>query len=65
MTQWLKDLFSESSTVSAMRVMAMMALVFACYIAAYGVYTSKDVTALVSLFLGCAFTGKVAQKFIE
>jgi len=65
MGQWLRDLFSESSTVSAMRVMAMLALIFACYLAAYGAYSTKDVTTMVGLFLGVAFTGKVTQKYME
>lgn len=65
MLQWLHDLFSEQSNVSAMRVMAMLALVFACHLAAYGAYASKDVSAMVGMFLGAAFTGKVAQKYME
>lgn len=65
MKQWLQDLFASESKVSSMRVMAMIALIFACHLAAYGAYQSKDVTAMVGLFLGAAFTGKVAQKYME
>ncbi len=65
MLQWLKDLFAESSSVSCMRVMSMISICFACALAAYGAHEAKDVTAMVGLFLGTAFTGKVVQKSME
>lgn len=65
MLQWLKDLFAETSGVSAMRVMAMISLLFSCCLAAYGVHEAKDVTTQVGLFLGAAFGGKIVQKGLE
>jgi hypothetical protein len=42
-----------------------MTVTTALGIAIYGAYKNQAVTELVSLLLGIAFTGKVAQKFIE
>lgn len=59
MKRWLKDLFSESSDVSCMRVMAMIALFTSIGLA----FTGHDSSALV--FIGAAFGGKVSQKMVE
>jgi hypothetical protein len=57
--RWLKDLFSESSDISSMRVMAMIALFASIGLA----FTGHDSSALV--FVGAAMGGKVSQKYIE
>jgi hypothetical protein len=57
--KWLKNLFSENSDVSCMRVMAMMGLIFAGYLAIIG----KD--ACVGIFVTAAFSAKLGQKWVE
>jgi len=59
MTRWLKDLFSESSDVSSMRVMCMIALLTSIGLA----FSGHDSSALV--FITAAMGGKVSQKYIE
>jgi hypothetical protein len=59
MRQFLKDLFSDSSNVSMMRVLCFIALMLAGYLALSGHDTS------VPAFVTAAFGGKVAQKFAE
>lgn len=64
----LKALFSESSQFSMVRVMSLLSLAVGSYIALYSVYHRKDligVAELCAVFVGGAFAGKVAQKFIE
>lgn len=56
---WLKSLFSESSDVSAMRVMAIISLFAGIGLAIAG----KD--ADVGIFVVAAFGAKVSQKFFE
>lgn len=56
---WLKSLFSESSDVSAMRVMAMISLFTGIGLAIAG----KN--ADVGIFVVAAFGAKVGQKFFE
>ena len=60
MINWIQTLFSENSSVSLMRVMSFLTLVCGLRVA----LTTGDV-ALVSVLLGTAFGGKVAQKVIE
>lgn len=57
--KWLRELFSESSRVSAMRVMAMVSLFAAIGLA----FTGHDTSVMV--FVTAAFSGKVSQKFLE
>jgi hypothetical protein len=59
MRQWLKDLFSENSNVSMMRVLSIVALLIGGYLAIQGHDTS------VPIFIISAFGGKAAQKYIE
>ena len=61
MKDWLKSLFSENSTVSALRFMSVITCLTACYLAI------KDDTAMgmVSVLLAAAYGGKVSQKAIE
>ena len=56
---WIKDMFSESSDVSMMRVMSLMSLIIGAYLALTGHDTS------VSVFVYAAFGGKAVQKYIE
>lgn len=55
-------MFSESSPVSMMRVMALIVVLTACAIACF---KSGDNVILVGTMLTVAFTGKAAQKFKE
>lgn len=57
--KFIRDLFSENSEVSMMRVMSFMSLLIAAYLAIKG----QD--ASVSTFIYAAFTGKAVQKYIE
>lgn len=60
--EFLKKLFTASSGVSMMRVMAFMVTCTACYIAiAHG----EDSVGIVGTLLAAAFTGKAVQKFGE
>lgn len=64
----IKQLFSESSGISSMRVMSMIALLIAGTIALLGLYKTTDLTGLsmlVGAFLASAFGGKVFQKAQE
>jgi len=59
MKQFIKDLFSENSSVSMMRLMALISLLIGGYLAIKGKDTS------VVIFVTAAFGGKVIQKQIE
>lgn len=54
----MKDLFSESSEVSMMRLLSLISVIAAIGLA----YAGKPG---FEYFLFCAFGGKVAQKFAE
>lgn len=56
---FLKNLFSEKSEVSMMRVLALISLLIGGYLAIMG----KD--SSVSIFVLAAFGGKFAQKVVE
>lgn len=59
MKTWIKNLFSESSEVSMMRVLCFMSMSTAIILA------FMDKNADVLLFVSAAITGKVGQKIIE
>lgn len=64
----IKELLSESSTVSMVRLMSLICILCATGIACYGIACNRDLfglAALVSAFVVPAFGGKVAQKFME
>jgi hypothetical protein len=66
--EFIKDLLSENGTVSTVRLMSLISLLTGCGIAAYAVIVDKNpdkVVQIVSVFVGAAFTSKVAQKMIE
>ena len=67
--RFLRELFSENSTISSMRVMCMIALLSAVGIAIAGIMRPtvdySGLTMLVTAFLGAAMTGKLVQKNIE
>ena len=62
-------LLAEDSRVSMMRLMSLLALLIGAAIAVYGLAVDCDnlagIAELVAIFVGAAFTGKVAQKFAE
>lgn len=65
---YLKSMLSEGSDVSAMRIMAMIALLTGVGIAFDGMHSGKDLSqtaVLASVFVGAAFAGKVTQKAFE
>lgn len=65
---WLKALFSEDSGVSSTRIMAFLSLMIGGYLAIHGLDMRVDLmslAALVGVFVGGAFGGKVWQKSIE
>lgn len=64
----LREILSDKSDVSCMRLMSIIALILAGWIAIRGLETHADLPGLAMLcgvFLGTAFTGKVTQKYIE
>lgn len=66
--EWLKAMLSNSDDVSAMRIMSFISLFAGIGIAFDGLHSNKDIvnlTALVSMFVGSAFGGKVLQKALE
>ena len=65
---FLKAMFSEDSGVSSTRVMSFISLVIGAYLAIHGLDMRVDLmslAALVGVFVGGAFGGKVWQKSIE
>ena len=62
MMKWFKNLFSENSDVSMMRVMSFVCCVCACKLAL--TKGPEEVSVIVTL-LSSAFGGKVIQKGIE
>lgn len=68
MKQWLKDLFSDSSTVSMVRVLSFICVVTASGVAIYSVAKGSNldsVSVLCGTFLGIGMGAKVSQKAIE
>lgn len=65
MLQWIKDLFSNASTVSSMRVMSMLCVITACGIAIYLTAKGQAETGIITVLLTAGITGKVSQKFAE
>lgn len=69
MIKFIKDMFSAGSSVSAMRVMAMLCCLSAIVIAIVGVCKKEPdyegLSILSATFLTTAFGGKVAQKHLE
>lgn len=64
----LTKLLSSGSGVSMMRGMSAVSLLVGCAIAFIGLYMRLDLlslSALCAVFVGAAFTGKVAQKKVE
>ena len=55
----LKQLFSENSSVSMVRLMSLISLCVGAYLAIRG----QD--SCVAIFVGAAFGGKISQKYIE
>ena len=65
---FIKDMFSESSGVSSIRVMGVLCTLSASSIGLVSLYQNKDLSSvaiLVGSFLVPAFGGKVAQKAFE
>ena len=62
-------MFSETGEVSEMRVMSLISLFVGSFIAIYGMTKTpvdySGVAMLAGLFIGAAFTGKIAQKRVE
>ncbi len=57
--KFLKELFKEDGTVSMMRLLSLISLLTGCALAIAG----KDNSVMI--FVTAAFSGKVAQKFVE
>jgi len=65
MKQWFKDLFSENSTVSWMRVIGFIAVVFAIVFMITDIIINNDITSMWTTLLSIAVGGKLVQKFAE
>lgn len=63
-----RDIFSAQGNISAMRIMAFIALMVAAFVAIYALIMGRDLTAasvLCGAFLAAAFGGKALQSFSE
>lgn len=61
-------MFSENSSVSSMRVMSFLSLLFGAAIAIFGLHADKSpdaIAVLCGVFVGSAFAGKAVSKFAE
>lgn len=68
MKHMLIQLLSESGDVSMMRLLSLICVLTACFLAIYGVEHDKDLNAmamLCSAFLGIGIGGKVMQRKVE
>jgi lysylphosphatidylglycerol synthetase-like protein (DUF2156 family) len=64
----IKEMLSEDSGVSSMRVMSFLSLIIACLLALFGMYRSVDLSELAVLcgaFIVPAMGAKAVQKFAE
>lgn len=64
----IKDLFSNKSELSSMRVMAFIIVLTACAVSIMGIVLNRDIVeiaALVAALLAGAFGGKVGQAKYE
>lgn len=64
----LMGLLSEDSKISSLRFMSILCVLAAVGVACYGISHSKDllgIAAVVTAFLGPAFTAKVLSKPVE
>lgn len=65
---FLKNLFSENTSVSCMRVLSVISLLAAvgiAYISLYKGCTLDNATGTLTIFVGAAFGGKIWQKAYE
>jgi len=68
MVKFLRDIFSDSSDISSIRVMSFLCVLFSFGVAMYSLVNQADpekVAWLIAAFLGPAFGGKVWQKKME
>lgn len=66
--KFIRDLFSENGSVSMMRMLSLISLLLAGWIAVRGLETHADLSGLSMLcgvFVGAAMGGKVMQKSFE
>jgi len=66
--KFIKELLSESSNVSTMRLMSLFSVLVGAGVACYGIYQGKDlggVAQVTAVFVGSAFSAKVVQKYRE
>lgn len=64
----IKELLNAKSPVSSMRLMSIIALLWACILSGYGIVVGRDLMGLAglcSVFISAAFVGKAYQKSIE
>jgi hypothetical protein len=64
----IKELFSENSPISMLRLLSLISVLAAVAIAAFGIYAGRDLmglAALCAVFITAAFGGKVLQKNME
>jgi len=66
--KFIKELLSESGSISTMRLMSLFSLVVGAGVACFGIYQGKDlsgVAQVAAVFVGGSFSAKVVQKFSE
>lgn len=65
---FLKELLSETGSISTLRLMSLISLLTGVSVAFIGLFMNKDLTqtaTLAGVFIGAAFMGKVGQKLTE
>lgn len=68
MLKFLRDMVSENSDISSIRVMSFMCVLFSFFVAMYALVNGADpekASWLIAAFLAPAFGGKVWQKKLE
>lgn len=61
----IKEIFSDGTHLSSMRIMSFISLMAGCAISAYCLGHGIQCSHLVGIFVGSAFTGKTIQSFSE
>jgi hypothetical protein len=65
---FIKEMLSDSGSISCMRVMSIVSMFAGTGIAIVGIYKGQDLSKLailVSVFVGAAFGGKAIQAFAD
>lgn len=68
MNKFIKEMLSDSGSISTVRVMSLFSLLTGAAIAMYGIAKGAElggIAQVCTVFVGGAFAGKVSQKYME